>query len=533
MANPRKTRGNRSDSIRRTTISKGRPRKSARRPCVLLGPKRHPSKRLSRLLPGYTLRGSTANFDVYYQDGLGTAGHLGADAVLGRCEQDFAQLQAWFGGIGAGRFSVYIDAGMFGGYHAGCDDTELHLGTYSNFPDVQNFVNVAEVDEVFMANQGAGWDCGKSNGEGLSRFLATQLHRSAWSSFPSAAFWLNSERSDWVTNNSTDTDLVAIGCSELFLNFLHYQLGIDVASIVQGGKDTLAKTYINIRDLWDGIDAFGPFVAFIQRYFPAGKILPVGAASANNLFPLPGWHGWSEVPGGGTTDVGPACITDPSLPRLFLFGKGVKDPRIYQNVMQGYGSWSGWSEVPGDGTTDRELNASVFGKVLHLFAKGIKDPRIYENLRYAAGNWSGWNEVSGGGTTDRGLASAVGPDGKLHLFAKGIDDRRIYQNAMDGGANWSGWNEVPGGGTTDMELNASMHGGSLHLFAKGINDKQIYENVLDLGGQWSGWAVVLGGGSTDVTVASQGGPFGDPYGDLFLFAKGIKDGKFYVNHSNP
>jgi len=78
----------------------------------------------------YTLRGSTANFDVYYDNSLGANGQGLADAVLSSCEQDFAQLQTWFGGIAAGRFPVYIDPGAFGAYHANCAATEMHCAAF-------------------------------------------------------------------------------------------------------------------------------------------------------------------------------------------------------------------------------------------------------------------------------------------------------------------------------------------------------------------------------------------------------------------
>jgi len=122
----------------------------------------------------YTFVGSTANFDVSYDNSLGVNGSNLANAVLANCERDYAQLQGWFGGIAAGRFSVFIDPGSFGAYHASCPATELHLAAFSGTDTaLVNMLNVAEVDEVFMATQNAGWNCGYSSGEGLSRVLAT------------------------------------------------------------------------------------------------------------------------------------------------------------------------------------------------------------------------------------------------------------------------------------------------------------------------------------------------------------------------
>ena len=74
----------------------------------------------------YTLRGSTTDFNVSYDTTLGSAGQALADAILGRCEQDLSQFRSFFGGVSAGRFSVFIDPGTFGAYHAGCAATEIH-----------------------------------------------------------------------------------------------------------------------------------------------------------------------------------------------------------------------------------------------------------------------------------------------------------------------------------------------------------------------------------------------------------------------
>src|SRR5712691_8606965 len=55
-----------------------------------------PAAALAALGP-YTQRGSTANFDVYYDNSLGTNGQSLADAVLANCEWDLTQLRGWFG----------------------------------------------------------------------------------------------------------------------------------------------------------------------------------------------------------------------------------------------------------------------------------------------------------------------------------------------------------------------------------------------------------------------------------------------------
>ena len=99
----------------------------------------------------YTKRGSTANFDVYYDNSLGTTGQNLADAVLANCEWDLFELRGWFGGVAAGRFSIYIDPGSFGAYHANCAATELHLAAFGGTDGaLENMLDVAEADEVMM-----------------------------------------------------------------------------------------------------------------------------------------------------------------------------------------------------------------------------------------------------------------------------------------------------------------------------------------------------------------------------------------------
>jgi len=180
----------------------------------------------------YTKRGSTTNFTVYY-DSKVTNGASLADAVLANCEADYAQLVSWFGGTTpAGLpFTIKIDPGTFGAYHANCAATEVHAAAFDETNgDLVNFVVVAEADEVMMAAQNLGWDCGASAGEALSRVLATERYPAQLGGFATAAAWLDSDRPDWVTNSdptagqSGGFNAVSIGCSVLFINYLHYQL---------------------------------------------------------------------------------------------------------------------------------------------------------------------------------------------------------------------------------------------------------------------------------------------------------------------
>ncbi|MEO7039150.1 MAG: hypothetical protein ABI186_03875, partial [Candidatus Elarobacter sp.] len=117
-----------------------------------------------------TLRGSTAHFNVYYDTtSLPVSGPIIADAVLASCEWEYSMLQSYFDGLTPGGlpFNIIIAAGIGGAYHYGCGAVDLYCdGDTSATPDVDHtrMLVVAEEVEVFSAAQGAGWNCGASNG---------------------------------------------------------------------------------------------------------------------------------------------------------------------------------------------------------------------------------------------------------------------------------------------------------------------------------------------------------------------------------
>jgi hypothetical protein len=141
---------------------------------------------------------------------------------------------------------------------------------------------VAEADEVFMAAQNKGWDCGANNGEGLSRVLATDRYPAQLDGFASAASWLNGGRPDWVNaTEGTDVDYVSTGCATLFINYLRSQLGFTIAELVQAGGSALALNHENLTGSPDGLS---PFRWILQRRFPLGT--PANLAN-DNPFPIP------------------------------------------------------------------------------------------------------------------------------------------------------------------------------------------------------------------------------------------------------
>ena len=135
------------------------------------------------------LRGSTPHFNVYYDPALGSDGATIADGVLASCENEYAQLQAYFTGVAPASFNIILAAGIGGAFHYGCGATDLYCDAQSGPPNIDHsrMLVVAEEVEVFSAQQGAGWNCGASNGEGLCRVLATLMYPAQLDGFTCAA----------------------------------------------------------------------------------------------------------------------------------------------------------------------------------------------------------------------------------------------------------------------------------------------------------------------------------------------------------
>jgi hypothetical protein len=237
----------------------------------------------SQLITPANLQGKTAHFEVYLDPALGADGVQDAQGVLAKCETDYATVSGYFGGIPAGPFRVVLFANPGGAYHFGCGATDLFCDTRTAPPDADfsEFLNIAEFVEVFEDAQAGGWDCGKSNGEGLSRVLATDAYPNELDGFATAAAWLDSARKDFVDHTlGSDTDLAANGCSVLFLNWLRFQLNYSWTQIVGAAAPTLGKTYTKLTGRKDG---FKQFDTLLNAHFPKGQ--PSGITT-DNPFPI-------------------------------------------------------------------------------------------------------------------------------------------------------------------------------------------------------------------------------------------------------
>lgn len=237
----------------------------------------------SQLITPADLQGKTPHFEVYLDPTLGADGVQDAQVVLAKCESDYATVSGYFAGIAAGPFRVVLFANPGGAYHFGCGATDLFCDTRIAPADGEysEFLNIAEFVEVFEAVQAGGWDCGKSNGEGLSRVLATDAYPKELDGFATAGAWLDSTRQNFVDHNfGGDTNSAANGCSVLFLNWLRFQLNYSWAQIVGAAAPTLAATYANLTGKNDG---FKQFETLLNAHFPKGR--PSGLTT-DNPFPI-------------------------------------------------------------------------------------------------------------------------------------------------------------------------------------------------------------------------------------------------------
>ena len=103
---------------------------------------------------------------------------------------------------------------------------------------------VAGLSESFMGLQGGGWDCGSSNGEGLSRFCSEQeTPPGTLSAFATGPAWARADFPDWVTKTEqTDQDAASTGCSIVYIYWMR-SLGFTIPQIIQATGTTLSANY--------------------------------------------------------------------------------------------------------------------------------------------------------------------------------------------------------------------------------------------------------------------------------------------------
>ena len=201
--------------------------------------------------------GVVGNVTVYYDPALGTPGSSLATHMLNVVTAPYDDMQNFFGISGAAVDVIIAplsgnNDGSGGAYHYGCDFTtggQTYLdATFANTAvdplNLEVALYVAELSECFMGPQRGGWDCGFSNGEGLSRFCAEQeTPAGTLSAFVTGPAWAQAGFPDWVTQTEqTDQDAVSTGCSIVYIYWMR-SLGYTIPQIVQAAGTTLSANY--------------------------------------------------------------------------------------------------------------------------------------------------------------------------------------------------------------------------------------------------------------------------------------------------
>jgi phosphatidylserine/phosphatidylglycerophosphate/cardiolipin synthase-like enzyme len=272
---------------------------------VLLRPgrTREHADRLSHATSRLQFRGEAAvgrtDHLIVYTDGS-AEGNASARAVLASGEADYAAVRTWFGGIDlppgqpgddqtvprtATPIQVLMDPQAGGAYHFGCAATDLYI---EPTPQLATGFVVAELVEVFEAAIANGWDCGHTNGEGLSRALAGERNPALDPDLvPTEQAWWSNGHADYVTTNQADDrDANGNGCGTLFLYYLHSQLGFSWQQIATSGGATLGACYQKLTGQGPA-QGFGDFVARLATLDRGGQLalpqngnpFPVGAAA--------------------------------------------------------------------------------------------------------------------------------------------------------------------------------------------------------------------------------------------------------------
>lgn len=261
---------------------------------------------------GETEVGHTADVVVFTDNSPN--GNAAAQAVLQTAEADFQAVRQWFGGLALPQghpgddqatprtalpIQVLIDSQAGGAYHFGCDATDLYIEPTAQ---IASGFMVAELVEVFEAAINNGWACGQTNGEALSRVLATERNSGlAQLQVQTGQTWWANGRQDFVTNNNaTDQDENSNGCGPLFLYYLHSQLGYDWTRITTTGGSSLGDTYQRLtgRAAAQGFQDFINLLATLDQ--GSGLQLP----ASGNPFPISGSGQASSSGSAGATGGG-------------------------------------------------------------------------------------------------------------------------------------------------------------------------------------------------------------------------------------
>jgi len=463
--------------------------------------------------------GVAGNVTVYYDPDLGSEGEGLARNFLSLVTAPYQDMETYFG-ITGGLVSVVIAPlkgftdGNGGGHHKGGFGVLYIDATFTSPVDplgVEVALYVSELSEQFMVEQNLGWKANGSNGEGLSKFLASEQRLPG--PFPrplvSGPSWANAGFPDWVsTTEPNDKNLVSAGCAVVYLHWMNL-LGFDDAQLVLAGGSTLAANYEKLT---------GKTTAYTDL---RAALKGLTVTSDNPFTPVPAagkWHHKDLTAAAGA----PPLSTFANQPYGYLFPAHGTQHVIYEgddgHVHELWQNTQGWHHddlIAAARAPQANGNATGYVFVAedtqHVVYVG-RDCHVHELL----GDTDGWHHndlTTLSGDTANALANPR-PHGYM-TAAKGIQhvvwrgsDEHIHELWHDS----NGWHQrdlsaatsAPAA-TGDPHAYTFVARGSQHIVYR-ADDKRIHELRYDS----SGWQ------HTDLSAATSApAALGDPCGYEF------------------
>jgi hypothetical protein len=437
----------------------------------------------------------TKHFDIFWPSSLQAdgKGQAIAESIARHCETDFNIISGYFWDTKIDHFNVYILVNRkAGSYHHGCGDTDIYVD-----PGAPHLGLVAEMVEVFEDAYGHGWDCGASNGEGLSRVLAEALHPKELvlgsNDYSTGWVWLNDIlRPDYVDQtDESDRDFVPIGCATLFLNWLRFQHGHRWEQIIQSGDfswqngseaGTLGATFKHLTKRSDG---YIQFFTFMNKHFPVTQQVASGIAS-DTPFPFVAssqWHDWENLGGTITSSPGVASRARDSLDCFTRSENGDLD----------------WKTLDGSDVFDSNLGHPKSGKFngapaaiswrserLDMFVRGAEDALWHRRFSLLLiPPFNDWQKLDIQ-IADAPAVASWAPN-RLDVFTRSSNGEIIH-TFSDGGSHFTVGRNL--GHPKDLPFEGapaaiSRRPRTIDVFARG-GDHTIWRIIFD-GDDWGAW----------------------------------------------
>ncbi|MDP9024532.1 MAG: hypothetical protein M3N13_04035 [Candidatus Eremiobacteraeota bacterium] len=273
---------------------------------------------------GLTGGGLTANFQVQYEDSLGTPANTiaNANALLALIENEFNVTTGWFntpgGQFGTGHRQV-VNLNKTDGSGANNSgygnptnlDAQSGNANHAAAASVVEMVFMNEWVEILMSLTGGRWNAGDSNGEALSQYCGIVRFRNGHYAYYNSWVdqWLNQHpRQNWVSaTESTDGNAISFGCSLAFIYYLNTQLNFSINQIIAAGAANLASIYSTLTG--DPGDPYAFFAALLEHVYPSSANAAIPGPVSDNPFPLAIVSFWSDKNTFGRDEVQDAITT--------------------------------------------------------------------------------------------------------------------------------------------------------------------------------------------------------------------------------